>query len=193
MKKRIVFAISGASGMPLALAMLEDFAAIPELEIHLIVSENAQRVLVQESPGMLQDFTNLAGFLHDCKDLSAPPASGSWPSFGMLVCPCSMASLGAIANGFGTNLIHRAADVALKERRPLILVIRETPLGRIHLKNMLLAADAGAVIMPFIPAFYTRDISVPGLFRQFAGRVMDQLGVSHDLCERWREEAKDQT
>ncbi|MDE5832481.1 MAG: phenolic acid decarboxylase subunit B, partial [Desulfovibrio sp.] len=101
--------------------------------------------------------------------------------------PCSMSSLAAIATGAGTNLIHRAADVALKERRPLILAIRETPYSLIHIRNMLAATEAGATIMPFNPAYYSGDDTLEGLARQFAGRLLDQLRLPHNLCRRWGE------
>ena len=104
----------------------------------------------------------------------------------MVVCPCSMSSLASIATGAGTNLLHRAADVTLKERRPLILVPRESPLSRIHLRNMLWASEAGAVIMPFMPAFYSGEDTLEGLMGQFCGRIFDQLGLSHQLCRRWQ-------
>ncbi|MBD5608098.1 MAG: UbiX family flavin prenyltransferase, partial [Desulfovibrio sp.] len=109
---------------------------------------------------------------------------------GMIVCPCSMSSLAAIATGVGSNLIHRAADVALKERRPLVLAIRETPYNLTHIRNMLAATEAGAIIMPFSPAFYTGDQSLSDLARQFAGRMLDQLRLPHALCRRWGEDRK---
>ena len=123
--------------------------------------------------------------LHDVADIAAPPASGSWEHHGMVVCPCSMASLAAIAGGAGTNLLHRAADVTLKERRPLVLVPRETPLNEIHLKNMLRAHRAGAMIMPPCPGFYHRPETIDALVAGFVGRMLEQLGLDHDLYARW--------
>lgn len=186
-QKRIIFALTGASGMPLAKAMLNYYFHLPDLMIHLIISNSARTVIRVENKERAQELEKFAFAVYGALDLTAGPASGSWQHAGMIICPCSMGSLGAIANGCGTNLIHRAADVTLKERRPLVLVIRETPLNRIHLENMLRANDAGAVIMPFSPAFYTDANSQETIFKQFAGRVLDQLAIPHDLCVRWRD------
>lgn len=185
MKQRLVFAISGASGMPLARAMLESYASLPNLEIHLIISANAEKAMKAEGGLKKTDFEKLAHRAWQADNMAAAPASGSWLHAGMIICPCSMATLAAIATGCGTNLTHRAADACLKERRPLILVARESPLGLVHLRNMMTACEAGAVIMPFAPAFYTADCSMNGAFRQFAGRALDILKLPHQLCERW--------
>jgi 4-hydroxy-3-polyprenylbenzoate decarboxylase len=120
-------------------------------------------------------------------DFTAPLASGSFRARAMVVVPCSMGSLGAIAQGVGRNLIHRAAEVFLKERRPLILVVRETPLSLIHLKNLTRAAAAGATIFPACPGFYHRPGTLTELARQFAGRILDHLGLEHQLGPRWGE------
>lgn len=187
-KKRIVFGISGASGMPLAEAMLKNYMDLRFLEIHLIISKTAKFVIDVEKSVSLSHFEKLANVCYDASDFSAPPASGSWQHDGMIICPCSMSSLAAIANGCGNNLIHRAADVSLKERRPLILVTRETPLNRIHIMNMLNITDAGGCVMPFSPAFYGKDQSIQAFYKQFAGRVLDILHFSHKLCFRWPEQ-----
>lgn len=184
--KRILVGVSGASGMPLALCLLRHLTALPAVESHLILSAGARAVLASECRQPPQALTALAHVCHDPDRLGAAPASGSWQHDGMVVCPCSMSSLASIAHGTGTNLLHRAADVCLKERRPLILVPRESPLSRIHLRNMLAAQEAGAVIMPFMPAFYTGEDSLDGLMRQFCGRIFDQLHLSHQLCTRWQ-------
>ncbi|MBO4336250.1 MAG: UbiX family flavin prenyltransferase [Desulfovibrio sp.] len=181
--QRLLFAVSGASGMPLAAYVLENLRTLAELEIHLLISNMARTVLASEGVSNLE---NLAHVLHAADDLAAAPASGSWQSLGMIVCPCSMASLAAIATGLGHNLIHRAADCMLKERRPLVLVPRETPLNRVHLTNMLAAHDAGAILMPFMPAFYTGSSDLKLLAREFTGRLLDQFGVQHSLCTRWQ-------
>lgn len=184
--KRIIVGVSGASGMPLALCLLRHLAAMPDVESHLILSSGARAVLEAEcrlTPEVLGD---LATVSHDAACLGAAPASGSWQHDGMVVCPCSMSSLAAIATGAGSNLLHRAADVCLKEDRPLILVPRESPLSAIHLRNMLQAREAGAVIMPFMPAFYTGADSLEGLMSQFCGRIFDRLGLPHQLCTRWQ-------
>ncbi len=186
---RLVFGISGASGMALARMALECYSAIHGLEIHLIISPAAKNVMAEEMGLEPSSLSRYAAATYEPDDFGAPMASGSWPCAGMIVCPCSMASLGAIANGCGTNLLHRAADVMLKERRPLVLSCRETPLNLVHLRNMLAAAEAGAIMAPFIPAFYCGDGSMQGAMRQFCGRMLDLLRIPHNLCERWRDAA----
>lgn len=185
--RRLVIGVSGASGMPLARVLLRHLAAQPDLEIHLVVSEAADRVLRAECGDDGTQLRRYASMTYAPLDMAAPPASGSWLHDGMIVCPCSMRSLAAIATGVGSNLLHRAADVTLKERRPLLLVVRETPFNRVHLRNMDLAAAAGATIMPFIPACYTAATTLDDMMRQFSGRLLDQLRLSHTLCERWGE------
>lgn len=185
--RRIVVGVSGASGMPLARTLLRRLAALPDLELHLVVSAAADQVLRAECGDGGEDLRRCAHMVHAPTDMTAPPASGSWRHDGMIVCPCSMSSLAAIATGVGMNLIHRAADVTLKERRPLLLVVRETPFNRVHLRNMDLAAAAGATIMPFMPAFYTPADTLDDMMRHFCGRLLDQLRIPHDLCDRWGE------
>jgi flavin prenyltransferase len=191
MPGRVVVAITGGSGMPYALRLLEALRGLG-LETHVIISDAARLVLAQE---MLQGALALeasAHALYTQRDLAAPPASGSWRHLGMVVCPCSMASLAAIASGLGSNLIHRGADVCLKERRKLVLVPRETPLSDIHLENMLRVSRAGAVVLPACPGFYHRPESIADLVDQVVGRVLDHLdlehlGLKHDLGPRWGE------
>lgn len=184
---RIVFGVSGASGMPLASLVLKNLREVPGLETHVIVSKNSENVCGLEGAGEALNLKNLGFNSYEESDFSAGPASGSWRSDGMIVCPCSMRSLAAIATGNGYNLIHRAADVTLKERRPLILAVRETPFNLIQLRNMVHAAEAGAVIMPFIPAFYAAHDTLPEMARNFAGRLLDILRIPNSLCLRWRD------
>jgi len=155
------------------------------LELHGIISDGARQVFRHELNSDPLDLEACFHFLYDPANIAAAPASGSWEHSGMIVCPCSMASLAAIATGVGSNLLHRAADVTLKERRPLILVPRETPLSEIHLKNMLRAHRAGAVIMPPCPGFYHRPETIEQLVSQFVGRILEQLGLPHSLYTRW--------
>jgi polyprenyl P-hydroxybenzoate/phenylacrylic acid decarboxylase-like protein len=131
---------------------------------------------------------DLADQVHAEGDLSAPPASGSFLTDGMVIAPCSMRSLAAIATGVSENLVHRAADVTLKEGRRLLLLVRETPLSVIHLENMLRVAQAGALVMPPLPAFYARPRTLEELVDHTVGRVLDHFGVEHDLVRRWGEQ-----
>jgi len=188
MPRRIILAATGASGMPYAVRLAQVLAATPGLELHLILSDAAQTVLALESDVTAAELTALAARSYAPSALDAGPASGSWHHDGMVVCPCSMASLAAIAHGLGTNLIHRAADVSLKERRRLVLVPRETPLSTIHLANMLTAAQAGAVILPPSPGFYHRPAGIDDLIDFVVARVLDALGVEHRLLRGWKEE-----
>lgn len=182
-KKRIVLAVTGASGMAYARTLAENLRTFSEL--HLIVSKAATLVWNLEIGRDSRELEALGFQSYGQDDLAAPPASGSWQHQGMVVCPCSMASLAAIARGVGNNLIHRAADVTLKEQRRLVLVTRETPLGTIHLENMLAAARAGAVVMPACPGFYHRPGTLQELVDHLAGRILDALGIEHNLTARW--------
>lgn len=187
MKKRIVFGISGASGMPLAHAVLKAFSCVADLEIHAIVSHHASQVLKAECAQESHIFEKYVAKLYEADDMAAPPASGSWKHDGMIVCPCSMSSLASIAHGNGISLLHRAADVTIKERRTLILAVRESPLSPIHLRNMLTCAETGCVIMPFMPAFYQKPLCIETMMTFFAGRLLDVLGIPHSLIKRWGE------
>ncbi|SMP82960.1 4-hydroxy-3-polyprenylbenzoate decarboxylase [Desulfonatronum zhilinae] len=185
-RNRIVLAVTGASGMAYAETLagnLQNFC-----ELHLIVSQAGWLVWNQELGLPQENLLNKAHCSYSQDDIAAPPASGSWQHQGMVVCPCSMASLAAIAHGLGNNLIHRAADVTLKECRPLVLVARETPLNAIHLENMLAATRAGAVIMPASPGFYHRPRTLQELVDQLAGRILDALRIDHSLTPRWGEQ-----
>lgn len=191
--RKILVGISGASGMPLALRLLGHLSAMPEVELSCIVSDGAAAVLAAECGCGPEALTRHARHVYPANDLGAGPASGSWwhgeggpPA--MLVVPCSMGTLGALASGATRNLLHRAADVALKESLRLVLVTRESPLSAIHLRNMLGLREAGAVIMPFSPGFYLRPQSLESMLDHFCGRILDQAGLSHDLG-RWAPEA----
>ncbi len=183
--QRIVMAMTGASGTGYAIQLLKSLQAVPALETHLIVSRAALKILPLESDVDQDELMAMADFAYAEDDIGAPPASGSWQHSGMVICPCSMASLAAISNGLGSNLVHRAADVALKERRPLILVPRETPLNAIHLQNMLQVTRAGGTVLPACPGFYHRPADVQDLINHLVGRILDQFGLDHDLFPRW--------
>jgi 4-hydroxy-3-polyprenylbenzoate decarboxylase len=184
--KRIILAVSGASGSLYAASLIRGLVDRDDVDLHVIISDAAKKVLALETDLEPDDLTRGAT-VHAADDISAPPASGSWRHHGMIVCPCSMATLSAVATGFGHTLIHRAADVTLKERGKLILVPRETPFSAIHLQNMLTATRAGAVILPACPGFYHRPATIADLTDQVAGKVLDQLDIPHSLFRRWGE------
>jgi len=189
----IVVAITGASGAPYAVRLLEALVTA-ERPVQLIVSSHGLRLLSTEldidSVGALRTRVGEPGWdrwvkCFDDNDRGAAPASGSALNAGMVICPCSMGTLSAIAVGASRSLVERAADVALKERRPLVLVPRETPLSAIHLENMLRVTRAGAVVMPASPGFYHRPSGVGDLVDFIVARVLDHLGVLHRLVARW--------
>ena len=190
-----VLAITGASGAPYAVRLLEVLAR-QQVPLHLIVSEHGWRLLAAESgiesDAELKDATGgdwSSIRVCDDKDRGGVPASGSAPSAGMVICPCSMGTVAAIANGTSRSLIERAADVALKERRPLILVPRETPLSLVHLRNLTAATEAGAIVIPAAPGFYHRPKTVQDLVDFVVQRILDQMGVEGNLVPRWKGEA----
>ena len=183
--KRFIVAITGATGVIYGIRLLEALRVCPDAETHLIVSEIAGKIIPLETSYTAAAVNELADLCYDFRDLTAAVAGGSYPIDGMVVVPCSMRTLAAIANGMADNLITRAADVTLKENRKLILAPRETPLNLIHIQNMLTAAKAGAGIMPPMPAFYNHPACIDDLTRHFAGRIMDQLNLPHNLIKRW--------
>ncbi len=182
--QRLVVGISGASGAILGIRLLETLRASP-VETHLVVTPAARLTLAHETDWQLKDVLNLAHVSYGYRDLSAPIASGSYSTRGMVVIPCSIKTLSAIANSYSADLLTRAADVTLKEGRPLILVVRETPLHRGHLRLLSQAAEAGAVIFPPVPAFYARPQSVDDVVNQIVGRVLARLGLENDLYQKW--------
>ncbi len=189
-KKRIVLAVTGASGTIYAQKLSQFLGTMEALELHLIVSKAALKVMELETDFKPEDLIENADFIYEQNNIAAPPASGSWSHDGMIVCPCSMSSLAAIAQGLGSNLIHRAADVSLKERRKLILVTRETPLNLIHIRNMETVTLAGASVMPASPGYYHAPKSIDELAAHMAGRILEQLNISHNLYKRWCEDSQ---
>ncbi|EGJ51327.1 UbiX family flavin prenyltransferase [Desulfocurvibacter africanus] len=183
--RRILLGVTGASGMPYTFKLAKVLGETPGMELHLILSKAAKQVLALEADEPLEALTTCATAVYSDDDLAAPPASGSWLHQGMVICPCSMNSLAAVSQGLAGSLLHRAADVTLKEGRPLVLVPRETPLNRVHLRNLLSASEAGAVILPAMPAFYHRPRSVADVVDHLVARILDRLGVSHELSKRW--------
>lgn len=186
---KLIFGITGASGVVLAHRIIDFFSQISDIELHFIFSDHAASVMESE-PGRLNLKLKkcLNGNVYDSNDFAAPPASGSWPADGMLICPCSLNTLGAIANGITLNLIHRAAQVTLKERKPLILTVRETPYSLIALRNMVQATEAGAIVMPFSPAFYIDEPDLDNLIKQYAGHILDLFHIPNNIRKRWKHE-----
>jgi 4-hydroxy-3-polyprenylbenzoate decarboxylase len=195
----LVLAMTGASGAPYGVRLLEVLLKAGRT-VHLVLSPAAVEVLECElGRGVRLDQFALADLLdeadieqslvqyHHFQDFRAGIASGSFLTSGMVVCPCSMGTAAAIAHGLSQNLIHRAADVHLKEKRRLILVPRETPLSAIHLRNLAACAEAGAVVLPAMPAFYSRPASLQDAIDFIVARICDQLGVEHQLLKRWGE------
>ena len=180
----LVVAISGASGVIYGVEMLRVLNELGQ-ETHLILSEAACMNLSIETDYSLDEVKSLANVVYNNKDVGAAVASGSFRTRGMIVAPCTIKTLSAIANSFTANLIVRAADVTLKERRTLVLMVRETPLHKGHLDLMSRAADCGAVILPPMPAFYHHPATIMDLVHQSIGKALDQVGIEHDLFKRW--------
>jgi 4-hydroxy-3-polyprenylbenzoate decarboxylase len=187
--RRLIVAISGASGSIFGIRMLEALRAC-DVETHLVVSQWAARTLVHETDYTVAQVQALASERYAIGDVGAAIASGSFLTMGMVVVPCSMRTLGAIAHGVGDNLIHRAADVVLKERRRLVLAVRESPLNEIHLENMLKLARMGVSICPVTPAFYNRPATVDDLVNYTVTRLLDQVGIDTAAAKRWAGEMR---
>ncbi|SFJ95705.1 UbiX family flavin prenyltransferase [Amycolatopsis sacchari] len=181
---RIVVGISGASGVVYGVRALELLSQLG-VETHLVFTKAARATLAQETDLTVADVRALADHVHSEHDLGAEIASGSFPTDGMLVAPCSVKSLSGIANSYDETLLVRAADVTLKERRPLVLLVRETPLHAGHLRLMSQACEMGATIMPPVPAFYTKPASLDELVTQTVGRALDALRLPHPATARW--------
>ncbi|HLE53603.1 MAG TPA: UbiX family flavin prenyltransferase [Anaerolineales bacterium] len=183
-KRRLVVGITGASGVILGIRLLEALRTL-EIEAHLVVSPAARVTIAQETDWKVSDVLALAEVVYKHADLGAAIASGSFATLGMVVIPCSIKTLSAIANSYSGDLIARAADVTLKESRPLLLVLRETPLHRGHIRLMSLAAEAGAIIFPPVPAFYTRPQTIEDVVDNTVGRVLARLGIENDWYKEW--------
>jgi flavin prenyltransferase len=184
---RLVVGITGASGVIHGIRLLEALKGRPDVETHLVLSKPAERTIVEETSWEISSVKALASVVHGIADIGAPIASGSFPTAGMAVVPCSIRTAAAIAYCNADNLLTRAADVTLKEGRKLVLVVRETPLHKGHLKALLAAADNGATILPPVPAFYTKPRTVEDVVDHTVGRILDQLGIAHELSARWGE------
>jgi 4-hydroxy-3-polyprenylbenzoate decarboxylase len=184
MSKRIVIGISGASGVIYGVRMLS-LLKEKDFETHLILSEAGKKNIEIETNFKSSDVTAMAHFTYDNRDVGAALSSGSFLTGGMVVVPCTIKTLSGIANSYTNNLLVRAADVTLKEKRKLVLVVRETPLHKGHLRLMTMAADMGAHILPPVPSFYHQPKTIEDLIDQTIGKVFDYLGIKNDLFKRW--------
>ena len=188
--KRLIVGMTGASGAILGVRLLETLKN-SGVETHLVMSKWAQQTLTHETAWTADGVRDLATKVYGPGDMAAAISSGSFQTDGMAVIPCSVGSLGAIAQGVVGHLVHRAADVVLKERRKLVLVVREAPLNEVHLENMLKLARMGAVILPPMPAFYNQADSIADIVDHIVGRVMDQFGLEADFARRWEGKMRD--
>lgn len=186
--KRLIVGISGASGAIYGVRLLQVLRDVAGVETHLVMSQAARQTLSLETDLSLRDVQALADVVHDARDIAASISSGSFKTAGMVILPCSIKTLSGIVNSYTDTLVTRAADVMLKERRPLVLCVRETPLHLGHLRLMTQAAELGAVIMPPVPAFYHRPQTLDDVINQTVNRVLDQFDIvlPEDLFTRWQ-------
>ena len=186
--KRLIVGISGASGAISGVRLLHVLRDVAGVETHLVMSQAARQTLSLETDLSLRDVQALADVVHDARDIAASISSGSFKTAGMVILPCSIKTLSGIVNSYTDTLVTRAADVVLKERRPLVLCVRETPLHLGHLRLMTQAAELGAVIMPPVPAFYHRPQTLDDVINQTVNRVLDQFDIDlpKDLFTRWQ-------
>lgn len=182
---RLVVGMTGASGAALGIRLLERLRDVPTVETHLVISRWARQTIRQEATRAASEVASLADHVYHPDDLAAPISSGSFLTDGMIVVPCSMKTLAGIRAGYGDGLVTRAADVTLKERRKLVLVVRETPLSEIHLENMLALARMGVSIVPPVPAFYTMPATIEDVVDNAVSRVLDQFGIAVPGTRRW--------
>lgn len=186
--KRLIVGLSGASGAIYGVRLLQVLRNVADVETHLVMSQAARQTLSLETDLTLRDVQALADVVHDARDIAASISSGSFKTAGMAILPCSIKTLSGIVNSYTDTLVTRAADVVLKERRPLVLCVRETPLHLGHLRLMTQAAELGAVIMPPVPAFYHRPQTLDDVINQTVNRVLDQFDIDlpEDLFTRWQ-------
>jgi flavin prenyltransferase len=182
--RRLIVGMTGSTGAIFGVRFLEALKHA-DFESHLIISKWAQRTIEHETNYSLEQVRSLASVVHSAGDMGATISSGSFITDGMVVIPCSVRTLGGIAGGYGEHLVHRAADVILKERRRLVLVVRETPLSEVHLENMLKLARMGVTMLPPLPAFYNHPQSIDDIVNHIVGRVLDQFGIPAPFEKRW--------
>ena len=183
--RRLIIGISGASGVILGIRTLEILKQITNVETHLVISSAAKVTIVQETDFAVSDVVALADFNYSIQDIGATIASGSFKSMGMLIVPCSIKTLSSVANSFAADLMTRAADVTLKEGRPLILVVRETPLHAGHLRLMMQVVESGGIIFPPLPAFYPIPQTVDNIVDNLVGRLLARIGIENDKYMKW--------
>ena len=186
MTRRLIVAITGASGAIYGVRLLQVLRTLPDVRIHLMVSPAGWMNVEQELTQSRRDIEALAHEVHSVRDIGASVASGSFGTDGMVIAPCSMRTLAAVAHGLSDNLVTRAADVVLKERRRLVLMVRETPLNLAHLRNMVAVTEMGGIVFPPVPAFYNRPSSLQDLVDHSVGRVLDLLGIAQSLSPPWQ-------
>jgi 4-hydroxy-3-polyprenylbenzoate decarboxylase len=183
--RRIIVAITGATGAVYGVRLLQRLSATPGVETHLVISDAAALTLHQEVGMQKRDVEALAHVVHKNREIGASVASGSFHTDGMVIAPCSMKTLAAVAHGLSDNLIARAADVVLKERRRLILMVRETPFNLAHLRNMTAVTEMGGIVFPPVPGFYQRPATIDDMVDHTVARVLDLLGIEHALAPQW--------
>jgi 4-hydroxy-3-polyprenylbenzoate decarboxylase len=183
--RRLVVAITGATGAVYGVRLLQQLAATPGIETHLVVSDAASLTLHQEVGMQKRDVEALAHVVHRNRDVGASIASGSFQTDGMVIAPCSMKTLASVAHGLSDNLVARAADVVLKERRRLVLMVRETPFNLAHLRNMTAVTEMGGIVFPPLPSFYHRPATIDEMVDHTVARVIDLFGIEHALAPRW--------
>lgn len=186
-KKRLVVGMSGASGAVLGIELLKALKENPEWETHLVISKGAEETILQETDYKPIEIMSLADKVYSIKDIGASIASGTFKTEGMIVVPCSMKTAAGIASGYSDNLLLRAADVTIKERRNLVLITRECPLSTIHLRNMLSLSELGAIIMPPVATYYNKPVCLEDMNRHIVGKILDRFGIELTGFNRWGE------
>ena len=181
----LVVGITGASGAVYGIRLLEVLSSIKNVETHLVVSEPSEAIIKYETGRTIENVKALASFSYDIRDIGAQISSGSFKTDGMIVAPCTVKTMSAIANSYSENLLIRVGDVTLKERRPLLLLVRETPLHLGHLRNMERLCEMGAIIMPPVPAFYHKPQNIQDIIDHTVGKILDIFGIEHSLFQRW--------
>ena len=181
----IIIGITGATGAVYGIRLLEVLASLKDIETHLVISGAGEKTIACETSWQLNDVRKLASYAYDINDIDAPISSGSFRRDGMIIAPCTIKTMSALANSYDENLIVRAGDVTLKERRKLVVVVRETPLHLGHLRNMARLTEMGAIVMPPMPAFYHQPQTVQDIVDHTVGKVLDIFDIKHELFRRW--------